>query len=112
MSEYYAYSAREQQHGSANDDNPVEHMPEFASVKKFHDLGPRLLRERKQVRRLQIRKRQKTSASVTSDRMMGFGVVKKSRKTAATAPSLPAETKGEDSLAVVLLAEQDRAVQV
>uniref|UniRef100_A0AAF5PJ42 TGF-beta family profile domain-containing protein n=1 Tax=Wuchereria bancrofti TaxID=6293 RepID=A0AAF5PJ42_WUCBA len=99
MSQYYVYSAKEKQSG--NDDNLAERTEQH--LKKFGDLGPRILRSRKQVRALQKRKQQKVRSTFRGDPMMGFGMVKKLSKV-ATVPPLPSiEQKNGNDLTVVLL---------
>ncbi|KAL3983199.1 Transforming growth factor beta like domain family protein [Acanthocheilonema viteae] len=99
MSQYYAYSAKEKQDG--NDDS-LEQQTEH-HLKRFRDLGPRILRGRKQDRLLQKRKQQKASNTFRNDPMMGFGRVKKLSKVVTVSPLHSVEQKKGDDLTVVLL---------
>uniref|UniRef100_A0A8R1XXE4 TGF_BETA_2 domain-containing protein n=1 Tax=Onchocerca volvulus TaxID=6282 RepID=A0A8R1XXE4_ONCVO len=99
MSQYYVYSAKEKQ--DDNDDN-LEKQTE-RHLKKFRDLGPRILRDRKQDRPLQRRKQQKPRNIFRNDPMMGFGMKKKLPKLVTVSPSPSIEQKKNNDLTVVLL---------
>ncbi|VIO87893.1 Uncharacterized protein BM_BM3941 [Brugia malayi] len=99
MSQYYVYSAKEKQNG--NDDNLEERTEQY--LKKFRNLGPRILRDRKQIRALQKNKEQKIRSTFRGDPMMGFGMVKKLSKVATVRPLPSIEQKDGDDLTVVLL---------
>ncbi|CAG9534804.1 unnamed protein product [Cercopithifilaria johnstoni] len=99
MSQYYVYSTKEKQGG--NDKN-LEKQTE-RHLQKFRDLGPRVLRDRKQDRPLQRRKQQKARSTSRNDPMMGFGMVKKLSKVVTASPFSSIEQKNNDDLTVVLL---------
>uniref|UniRef100_A0A0R3RJX1 TGF_BETA_2 domain-containing protein n=1 Tax=Elaeophora elaphi TaxID=1147741 RepID=A0A0R3RJX1_9BILA len=101
MSHYFVYSAKEKQDG--NDDN-LEKQTE-RHLEKFRDLGPRILRGRKQDRSMQKRKQQRARSTFQNDPMMGFGVVKKIPKVVTVFPSPSIKEKGDD-LTVVLLPQK------
>uniref|UniRef100_A0A915PTG6 TGF-beta family profile domain-containing protein n=1 Tax=Setaria digitata TaxID=48799 RepID=A0A915PTG6_9BILA len=100
MSDYYIYSAKEKKDAS-NDDNLEEETERH--LKKFRDLGPRILRHRKQNRAVQRRKQQKPRDTFRNDPMMGFGMGKKLSKLVTISPPFPIEQKKGDDLTVVLL---------
>ncbi|VDK67991.1 unnamed protein product [Litomosoides sigmodontis] len=99
LSQYYVYSAEEKQHG---DDSDLEEQTE-RHLKKFRDLGPRILRSRKHDRSLQRRKQQKARSTSPKDPMMGFGMEKKLSKVVTVSPLPPTEQKKAADLTVVLL---------
>ncbi|KAM3725133.1 Growth/differentiation factor [Dirofilaria immitis] len=101
MSQYYVYSAKEKYDGAGDNLEQTERH-----LKKFRDLGPRILRDRKQERSLQRRKQQKLRSTFRNDPMMGFGMKKNLPRKFTTLPPTPfIEQKKDDNddVTVVLL---------
>ncbi|MCP9265391.1 Bone morphogenetic protein 3B [Dirofilaria immitis] len=84
MSQYYVYSAKEKYDGAGDNLEQTERH-----LKKFRDLGPRILRDRKQERSLQRRKQQKLRSTFRNDPMMGFGMKKNLPRKFTTLPPTP-----------------------
>ncbi|VDN02298.1 unnamed protein product [Thelazia callipaeda] len=100
MSPYYEYSAKEKQ--DANDSSNTWEAQSVQQLKTYRELGPRILRDRKQDRRLQMRKQKKIRGAFRNDPMMGFGVKKKFTKIITPSPSSVVQEKAEDVTLVLL----------